>query len=109
MYFQEFSYSAYLIFTGWLCQNTNDDSDQGGQPEENHGEVHVVNLGHQDRSGVGLATRRFRVHEVQDHAQNAHHHAHHQAPEGTLGVRKTLRTELFLFFPVVVCVAGFFL
>lgn len=77
-----------------LGEEADDDGGRDGEPEEQDGEVHVVEAGDDAGAQVGLPAPRRRVGELQAHPDGAHREPHHQAPERPLQVQLVTRDQV---------------
>ena len=77
---------SHHVFRIRWCQERDDRANDAGHPEEEGGEVHVVDLPDDEGPLVHLVALGRRVGKVHRHPRHAQHQARHEAPKGTLRV-----------------------
>lgn len=90
---------AYLLRLWLLCSQADYKHHRQGEEGQHGGEVQVVDVLQHRGPVVHLEAQRFRVDEVQHHADDTHRQADSEAPECTLArkqkhTRRDLTTEL---------------
>ena len=59
-------------------------SDKSRAPKEQYGKIHVMKIGDDGWTSIGLSTSRFHVNEIQNQSSHAQNHTKHQRAKSAL-------------------------